>query len=142
MQQYQQARLYKTFGASRAVRHAEADYAADIDIHVVIAARTGRPFEDRELGRQVCRSVEVVCQQLGYRLYGYCLMPDHLHALLSPGTSHIELKVWLHRFKSFPGTGRSTTARSIDSGSALATIAFAVKAKQQSAYSGTSWITL
>lgn len=95
--------MYKTFGTSRAVRHPQADYAADLDIHVVIAARAGRPFENTELACQVCRSVEVVCRQLGYRLYGYCLMPGHLHVLLSPGTSGVELKTWLQRFKSFTG---------------------------------------
>ena len=103
MQQHGPTRVYKTFGTSRAVRHTQADYAADIDIHLIIAARTGQLFEDAELACQVCHSVEVVCRQLGYRLYGYCLMPEHLHVLLSPGTSGVELRTWLQRFKSFTG---------------------------------------
>lgn len=101
MSQRQTSQRYKTFGGSRAVRHPQVDYAAGLDIHVIIAARAGRPFEDVELARQVCRAVEVVCGQLEYRLYGYCLMPDHLHALLSPGASGVELRTWLQRFKSF-----------------------------------------
>jgi len=93
--------IYTTFGASRAVRHPRADYGSDPDIHVVIAAVSGKAFENADLARQVCQSVQVVSEQLGYRLYGYCLMPDHLHVLLSPADSRVELGTWLQRFKSF-----------------------------------------
>ncbi|UCC30976.1 MAG: transposase [Phycisphaerales bacterium] len=134
--------MYKTFGTSRAVRHPQADYAADLDIHVVVAARAGRPFENTELACQVCRSVEVVCKQLGYRLYGYCLMPEHLHVLLSPGTSGVELKTGCRGSRASPGTGRSVTRGSRDYGSDPAMITFAVKAKRPSGCSRTSWTTL
>jgi REP element-mobilizing transposase RayT len=92
---------YRTFETSRAVRHPRADYSADLDIHVVIAVHRGRPFEDAGLAREVCQSVEVCSERFGYRLYGYCLMPDHLHVLLSPGESGVELGTWLQRFKSY-----------------------------------------
>ena len=90
-----------TFGNTHAVRHPDCDYGGEIDIHVVICAWEGQPFRDRELAVAVCRSVEVSCRNMGFRLYGYCLMPDRLHVLLSPAESEQALAGWLRNFKSF-----------------------------------------
>jgi putative transposase len=92
---------YRTYGASRALRHPDAEYSADLDIHIVIAAGHGAPFREPELAAEVCRSVEVTTTALGFRLYGYCLMPDHLHVLLSPAESGRPLSEWLQTFKSY-----------------------------------------
>jgi putative transposase len=51
---------------------------------------------------------------LAFRLYVYCLMPDHLHVLVSPAESAANVSVFLDRFKSYTtncywklgGTGR------------------------------------
>jgi REP element-mobilizing transposase RayT len=90
-----------TYGHGRAVRHQNCDYAGDIDIHVTICADHGEPFGVGAVATMVCESVEVSCRMLGYRLYGYCLMPDHLHVLLSPGKSGHDLAKWLGLFKSY-----------------------------------------
>lgn len=34
-------------------------------------------------------------------LFSYCLMPDHLHVLLSPADSGTPIERWLDSFKSF-----------------------------------------
>jgi REP element-mobilizing transposase RayT len=49
----------------------------------------------------ICDAVTECCNLRGYRLYGYCLMPDHLHVLLSPNNSGIPLARWLNTFKTF-----------------------------------------
>ncbi len=49
----------------------------------------------------VCLNVEHYSNKLRHTLYGYCLMPDHLHVLLSPEESKIPLSDWLRDFKSF-----------------------------------------
>jgi len=49
----------------------------------------------------VCDAVERSAALLEYRLLGYCLMPDHLHIVLSPGDSQVPVSVFLRRFKSF-----------------------------------------
>ena len=90
-----------TYGHGRAVRHPEFDYGADIDIHVTMCADRGEPFRRAAIARMVCDNVEFYCGQLGYRLYGYTLMPDHLHVLLSPGASGKPLSHWLNLFKSY-----------------------------------------
>ncbi len=53
------------------------------------------------MGRLICDNIEHYSNELGFRLFGYCLMPDHLHVLLSPSRSGKSMDVWLQRFKSF-----------------------------------------
>jgi REP element-mobilizing transposase RayT len=83
------------------VRLAEFDYTGDVDIHVVLCAFEGSPFGDTETAACVCESVGFCCEKSEYRLYGYCLMPDHLHVLFSPADSGRPLKDWLRDFKSY-----------------------------------------
>ena len=90
-----------TYGRSRAVRLPDCDYAGDIDIHVTICADRDEPFTDRTLAAMVCENVEFYCRKLHYRLYGYTLMPDHLHVLLSPAESGKPFSYWLDVFKSY-----------------------------------------
>lgn len=92
-----------TYGRSRAVRLPECDYAGDEIIHVTVCARCGEPFRDHRLAQLVCESVEFYCRKLNYRLFGYCLMPDHLHVLLSPAGSGTPLGKWLMVLKNYTG---------------------------------------
>jgi putative transposase len=90
----------RTYSASRAPRLDECDYTADIDVHLTICADRGRPFDDPRVAAMVCEAVEYYATKLGHRLYGYCLMPDHLHVLLSPGSSGVSVLEWSRQFKS------------------------------------------
>ena len=90
-----------TYGTSRAVRHLDGDYTANIDIHVTLCAERGAPFSESAVAAMVCKNVEHYSHKLCYVLHGYCLMPDHLHVLLSPSESNIPLSDWLRDFKSF-----------------------------------------
>ena len=92
-----------TYGSSRAVRLPECDYAGNEIIHITVCARCGEPFRHRLLAQQICESVEFYCCKLGYRLFGFCLMPDHLHVLLSPDDSGQPLAKWLLAFKNYTG---------------------------------------
>ena len=92
-----------TYGLSRAVRHPDCSYTADELIHATICADAGAPFTAPQLNRLVCDSVDFYCKQLRYRLFGYCLMPDHLHALLSPQNSGNPFALWLYKFKDYTG---------------------------------------
>lgn len=76
-------------------------YATDTPIHLTICAADGQPFADRELATQTCTALERTCASLEYRLYAYCLMPDHMHALVSPADSETPVATLLRRFKSF-----------------------------------------
>ena len=91
----------RTYGASRAPRLPECDYADNVDVHLTLCADRGEPFRDEAVARMICENIEFYSRKLGYRLYGYCLMPDHLHVLLSPADSGTVLSQWLDRFKSY-----------------------------------------
>jgi REP element-mobilizing transposase RayT len=90
-----------TYGRTHAVRLADFDYTGDADIHLVLCAHSGAPFDNKAQAAFVCENVEFYCRKLAYRLNGYCLMPDHLHALLSPADSGRALRDWLRDFKSY-----------------------------------------
>ena len=90
-----------TLSASRAVRLPNGNYAGNIDIHTTICADRGTPFNDEAIARMVCDNVEIYCEKLRFLLYGYCLMPNHLHVLLSPAESDTPLSQWLNAFKSY-----------------------------------------
>ncbi|MEK6643803.1 MAG: transposase [Planctomycetota bacterium] len=91
----------RTYGQSRAVRWDRYDYREDAVVHLTICADHGVPFADVFVARMVCDSVVKCCELRSYRLFGYCLMPDHLHVLLSPADSGVEVARWLAAFKSF-----------------------------------------
>ncbi len=91
----------KTYGATHAVRHPDCDYSANLDIHVTLCADRDTPFDRRAIAQVVCENVEFYCRRLRYVLYGYCLMPDHLHMLCSSGDSGAPLSRWLDLFKSY-----------------------------------------
>jgi REP element-mobilizing transposase RayT len=92
-----------TFGGGRAVRWDRCDYCGDEVIHLTLCAERGTPFTDERLARLVCDNVARACELRGYRLFGFCLMPDHLHVLLSPAKSGCPVGRWLNGFKSFTG---------------------------------------
>ena len=91
----------KTYGRSHSVRLADFDYASDEPMHLTIRAAAGRPFETAAIANEICASVEQCSRLCSYDLFGFTLMPDHLHVLLSPGDSGIPIRDWLRRFKSF-----------------------------------------
>jgi putative transposase len=93
----------RTLGRSRAVRHPDYDYVGDADVHLTLCADSGQPFARADVARLVFDNVEFYCQRLSYRLYGFTVMPDHLHVLVSPAASRIAVGVWLQRFKSYTG---------------------------------------
>jgi len=90
-----------TYGASRAVRWDRCDYSGDEIIHVTIRADSGTPFTEEATAKLVCENVEHYCRKLRFRLFGFCVMPDHLHVLLSPNAAGHALEDWLKAFKSY-----------------------------------------
>jgi len=95
------ARNNRTYGKSRAVRWDRCSYDGPDLLHITICAAEGSPFQDTELCRTVCEAIVGCSARLRYKLYCYCLMPDHLHVLLSPAASGVKLDEWLRSFKSY-----------------------------------------
>src|SRR3990172_114804 len=60
-----------------------------------------QPFADRSLAKEVIESLLFLLRSRDWRLYCYCLMPDHLHLAVSPEPQKDDLSRLLQRFKSF-----------------------------------------
>jgi REP element-mobilizing transposase RayT len=92
---------FSTFGHSGSARLGECDYASSIIVHATVCAHHGAPFAADGIASMVCDNVEFYCNKLRFRLYGYCLMPDHLHVLQSPEESGVDVSRWMDLFKSY-----------------------------------------
>ncbi len=97
---------HKTWRRNRSVRLADFDYREHAPYHVTVGARHGTtPFTEAKLAKMVCETLSCVCEECGAYLGAYCLMPDHLHILVSPDESGMRLGDLVGRFK-----GKTTNA--------------------------------
>jgi len=90
-----------TYGRGRTARLAGHDYAADWSVHLTVCALNGEPFRDAEVAQMVSSCVVEAAKLRKFHLYGYCLMPDHLHVLVSPADSRRPIADYLHALKGY-----------------------------------------
>ena len=96
---------YKTWGKSRSNRLPNYDYSEDRPIHVTICTENKeRIFESEVHTKIIINELLKTAKDLKFRILCYCLMPDHLHIIISPGESNLSLLKFLNTFK-----GRTTT---------------------------------
>jgi REP element-mobilizing transposase RayT len=93
---------YKTWGKRRGLRADGIDYRRpNAAFHVIVGSRKGRGrFRTEILNLPVIRCLEKACLDQGYDLAAYCLMPDHLHALVVAGNRPGDLREVVRRFKA------------------------------------------
>jgi REP element-mobilizing transposase RayT len=91
----------RTKGASRAVRLGNHDYASDHPVHLIVGTDGGEKILVGDVAHLVAESVVKTTSMLGFELIAYCVMPDHLHVLLTPADSEVGIDEWLRRMKSF-----------------------------------------
>ena len=95
---------YKSWGKSRSNRLAQYDYSTDRPVHVTICTEKKQDiFSSKVNAEIVIGELLRSTKDLGFRILCYCLMPDHLHVVLSPGHSGCPLSKFLNIFK-----GRTT----------------------------------
>ena len=98
-------RQYKTWGKSRSIRLSNYDYSEDRPIHVSICTDSKQNIFDSDAkAKIIIHELLKTSEDIGFRILCYCLMPDHLHIVLSPGDSALSLTKFLNIFK-----GRTTT---------------------------------
>jgi REP element-mobilizing transposase RayT len=91
---------YKTWGKSRSNRLTNYDYSADRPIHLTICTENKRNIFDSENRAKITiEELLKTSRDLGFRILCYCLMPNHLHIVISPGSSGIALSKFLNIFK-------------------------------------------
>ena len=95
---------YKTWGRSRSNRLCNYDYSKDRPIHVTICAENKEDiFGSEGNAKIVIDELLNTAKNLRFKILCYCLMPDHLHVIVSPGASALPLSKFLNVFK-----GRTT----------------------------------
>ena len=96
---------YKTWGKSRSNRLSNYNYSKDRPVHVTICTNNKENIFNSSVNANiVITEVLKTAKDLGFRILCYCLMPDHLHVIISPGESNLPLSKFLNTFK-----GRTTT---------------------------------
>jgi REP element-mobilizing transposase RayT len=95
---------YQTWGRSRSNRLSNYDYSEDRPVHVTICTDNKKHIVNSEArAKVVIEELSKTAKELRFRNLCYCLMPDHLHIVLSPGGSSFPLSRFLNILK-----GRTT----------------------------------
>jgi len=95
---------YKTYGKSHSVRLEGFDYSLLYAYFVTIRCFGGKDFfNNNRLAREVIEWLLELKSKLAIKVFTYCLMPDHLHLLLSPSENQISIPKFMQMFK-----GKST----------------------------------
>lgn len=91
---------YKTWGKSRSNRLTDYDYSSDRPIHVVICANNKKVvFNSKNNAEITVGELLKAAHDIRFVILCYCLMPDHLHIVVSPGRSGVSLSRFLNIFK-------------------------------------------
>jgi putative transposase len=91
---------YRTFGKSRSVRLKEFDYSLPYAYFVTVRCFEGKDFfKNRKLAGEIINCLLELKLKLKVKLFVYCLMPDHLHLLLSPDQGQISIPKFMQIFK-------------------------------------------
>ena len=79
------------------------DYADPNHVYfaTICARHLTNPFNREELVKEVIQSLLWSREHSRFRLYCYCLMPDHLHLAVSPGECGWKLSRSIGAFKSY-----------------------------------------
>jgi REP element-mobilizing transposase RayT len=92
---------YKTFGENRSLRLGEFDYSSPFVYFLTLCSLRGEDvFTNSKLANEIIDCLKTCKKKLGYELYVYCLMPDHLHILISPRDTGTSISDFIKSFKS------------------------------------------
>jgi len=106
---------YKTYGKNRSLRLKGFDYSTCTVYFLTLCSSKGKNvFSDPKLAEETINCLKDCSKRFGYRVFAYCLMPDHLHLLISPVDSGRSVSQYVQTFKSlstrifwrFSGTGK------------------------------------
>ena len=91
---------YKTFGKSRSIRLREFDYSLPYAYFVTVRCFEGRDFfKDQQLAQKTTNCLLELKSKSKTKIFAYCLMPDHLHLLLTPGENQASVPKFMQIFK-------------------------------------------
>jgi len=78
------AACYHTWGRNRSPRLKGFDYSQPCAVFVTICTADRRPILKGRLADAVQEELKNVAKQWGFRIWCWCIMPDHWHAIIGP----------------------------------------------------------
>ncbi|MBI5410331.1 MAG: transposase [Nitrospirae bacterium] len=91
---------YKTWGKSRSNRFPNYDYSIDNPVHLAICTKDKKTiFSVENHAKVLIAELLKAVDDLKFIILCYCLMPDHIHIIISPGNSGLPLSKFLNIFK-------------------------------------------
>lgn len=92
---------WKTYGKSRSLRLQGFDYSSPCLYFLTLCVREGEsPFVNSDLCEGVRRLIKECKERYNFRVYAWCLMPDHLHLLVQPLDDGTTVSRFVQGFKS------------------------------------------
>ena len=86
------------------LRLRDYDYSTPRAYFITICVKHGKAiFSNKKLAERSIGYLKENKEKHNYKIYAYCLMPDHLHLLLNPSCSDIPVSKFLQTFKSQTG---------------------------------------
>ncbi|MFQ6002996.1 MAG: transposase [Candidatus Zixiibacteriota bacterium] len=80
------------------------DYSTPRAYFVTICSHEGKKvFSNKELAKTIIECLKENKAKTNFKIYIYCLMPDHLHILLNPADSNMTVSRFIQTFKSQTG---------------------------------------
>lgn len=91
---------HKTFGKSHSVRLKRFDHSLTYAYSVTVRCFDGKSFfKNNRLAQEIKNCLLDLKSIYKIKLFAYCLMPDHLHLLLSPGENQVGVLKFMQSFK-------------------------------------------
>lgn len=85
----------------KTIRLKDFDYATPRPYFITICSRDKKPFfVNEEFNRQIIERLMEEKNKTGFKIFVYCLMPNHLHLLLAPAEKEISVSSFIGAFKS------------------------------------------
>jgi len=83
------------------IRLKDFNYAAPRPYLITICSKDKKPlFINDKLNRLIVETLVKEKKKTGYKIFVYCLMPNHLHLLLAPFAKEISISRFIGAFKS------------------------------------------
>jgi putative transposase len=103
MQNYVMKRILSS-RRKNSLRLEHFDYSTPRAYFITICSHEGKEaFSNKDVAKAVIESLKKNKIKSHFKIYIYCLMPDHLHILLNPGNSNLSVSRFIQTFKSQTG---------------------------------------
>jgi len=102
---------YKTYAKNRSPRLKGFDYSTDRPYFITVCTKKGMSVLKGDFALEITQCLRQLREKYSFKIYAYCVMPDHIHLLLAPGDSKLSVSRFIQGFKSIITRIYSSTGR-------------------------------